>query len=87
MIWGWGRKTWQRRSGLSDLVPDGVADDIGSGVEIQLAHKIGAVGIGGFDADAEHLGDFFGSLAFGDELDDFAFARGQLRLSWVSGLR
>jgi hypothetical protein len=42
---------------------------------------------GGLDADPEHLGDFLGAFALGDELDDFTFARSQLGLSGVSGLR
>ena len=73
------RRSESSGSGLGDLVADGVADDVGGGVEVELAHQVGAVRIGGLDADAEHLGNFLGGLALGDELDDLALAWGQFR--------
>ena len=38
---------------MDDLVADGVADDVGGGVEVELAHEVGAVGLCGLDADAQ----------------------------------
>jgi len=46
-------------------------------VEIELEHDVGAVGFGGVDADAEDVGDFLVAFAFGEKLEDFAFARGK----------
>ena len=46
-------------------------------MEIELEHDIGAVSFGGVDADAEDGGNFFIAFAFGEELEDFAFARGE----------
>jgi len=46
-------------------------------VKIELEHDVGAVSFGGVDADAEDVGDFLVAFAFGEELEDFAFARGK----------
>ena len=67
------------RLGLHDLVADSVANDVGRGVEVKLAHQVGAVRLGGLDADPEQVGNFFGGLALRDELDYFALARSQRR--------
>jgi len=64
---------------LDDVVADGVEDELGEGVEIEFEHDVGAVGFGGVDADVEEIGDFLVGLAFGEELEDFAFARGEAR--------
>ena len=64
-------------SGGDDVVADGVEDEFGEGVEIELEHDVGAMSFGGVDADAEDGGDFLVAFAFGEELEDFAFARGK----------
>jgi len=64
-------------SGGDDVVADGVQDEFGEGVEIELEHDVGAVGFGGVNADTEDGGDFLVALAFSEELKDFAFARGE----------
>ena len=56
---------------------DSVADNIRREVEVELAHQVGAVRLGGLDADAEHFGDPLGGLALGNKLDDLALARPQ----------
>ena len=60
--------------GFDDLVADGVVDEFGEGVEVELEHDVGAMSFGGVDGDAEQGGDFFVGFAFGEELQDFAFA-------------
>jgi hypothetical protein len=60
--------------GFDDLVADGVVDEFGEGVEVELEHDVGAVGFGGVHGDAEEVGDFLVGFAFGKELEDFAFA-------------
>lgn len=66
------------------MVADGVVDEFGDGVKVELDHDVGAVSFGGIDADAEEVGDFLVGFAFGEELKDFAFARGE---SAASGFR
>jgi hypothetical protein len=44
-------------------------------VEVEFEHDVGAVGFGGVDTDVEEVGDFLVAFAFGEELEDFAFAR------------
>jgi hypothetical protein len=59
-------------------------------VKVELKHDVGAVGFGGVDAYVEERGDFFVAFAFGEELEDFAFARGKAgagRLGSVGGVR
>ena len=70
-----GRST--RRSGFDDVVADGVVDEFGDGMEIELEHNVGAVGFGGVDANAQEGGDFLVGFAFGEELENFAFAWGK----------
>lgn len=61
------------------MVADGVVDQFGEGVEVEFEHDIGAMGFGRVDADAEKIGDFLVGLAFGEELEDFAFAGSDAR--------
>jgi hypothetical protein len=56
-------------------VADSVADDIYREREVELAHEVGAVRLGGLDADAGHFGDPLGGLGLGNKLDDLALAR------------
>jgi len=69
----------KRESGGDDFVADGVEDEFGEGVEIELEHDVGAMGFGSVDADAEEVGDVLVAFAFGEELEDLAFARGDAR--------
>jgi hypothetical protein len=46
-------------------------------VEIEFAHQVRAVVVHGLHADAELGGDFLGAVAFGDELENLAFAVGE----------
>ena len=46
-------------------------------MEVELAHQVCAVVVHGLDADAELGGDFLGAVAFGHELENFAFAIGE----------
>ena len=46
-------------------------------MEVQLAHQVRAVVVHRLHADAELGGDFLGAMAFGDELEDFAFTVGE----------
>src|SRR5215467_8656106 len=62
---------------LDDLVPDGVADKLANGVELKFTHDVGAVSFRRLDADAEGHGNFLAALALGEQLHDFALARGQ----------
>jgi hypothetical protein len=52
-------------------------DEFGDGVEIELEHDIGAMGFGRVDTDTEEGGDFLIGLAFGEKLENLAFARGE----------
>src|SRR5208283_5305352 len=79
----------ERRSGGDDFVADGVEDEFGEGVEIELEHDVGAMSFGGVDADAEEVGDLLVALAFGEELEDLAFARseaGTRAFCWIGGI-
>lgn len=60
---------------LNNFVADGVADKLADGAEIEFAHEVGAMSLGGLDADAEMLGHFLGAPTFGDELKNLMFAR------------
>src|ERR1035437_1573265 len=56
---------------------DGVADHAGGFVYAQLLQDAGAVGVGGFVADAEARGGFLGRFALGDQRQHLALALGQ----------
>ena len=63
--------------GLDDSVLDCESGQAGNIVQIELAHQVGAVVFGRFDADAEDLGNFLGTVAFGDQLENFPFPGGK----------
>lgn len=63
-------------SGIYDFVAGGEADEVADGVDIEFADDVGTVCLAGFDTDAEPVGDLLGAIAFGNQLNDFAFARG-----------
>ena len=56
---------------------DGETGEIDGGVDVNFAHDIAAMDFDGGVGDEEGGGDLAGGLAFGDELEDFAFARGE----------
>ena len=60
---------------MDDFVADGVHDEVGEGAEVEFEHDVGTMNFGGVDADIEDRGDLLIGFAFGDELEDFAFAR------------
>src|SRR6266576_6171965 len=64
-------------SGSDQAFPDGVADQTGDVVDVQLLHEARAVKLGGFGGDREQRGDLLGRLAFGHELRDLALMGGQ----------
>ena len=61
-------------SGFDEIVADGVVDELGEGMEIELEHDVGAMGFRGVDADVEEGGDLLVRFALGKKLQDFAFA-------------
>src|SRR6266849_7547455 len=74
------RETVEKGQGslsLNDLILDGVSDHFTDGMKLQFAHDVSAVGFRGFYADAESDGNFLAAFSFGEELDDFTFARGE----------
>ena len=56
---------------------DGVFDQIGQILAVQLLHDIGAMPAHGMRADVQSIGDFFGSLAFRQEFEDASFPNRQ----------
>src|SRR5271169_3559896 len=75
------------RSGVDDLVADGVDDEFGNRVKSHLHHDVGAMGLGGVDTDAEDDRHFLIALAFGEELKDFTLSRSQARASGPGRIR
>ena len=49
-------------------------DKLGQGVEIKFEHNVGTMGFRSVNADMEEGGDFLVGFAFGEKLEDFAFA-------------
>src|SRR2546429_3485739 len=64
-------------SGSDQAFPDGVADQTGDVVDVQLLHDARAVKLGGFWGDREQRGDLLGRFAFRHELRYLALTRGQ----------
>src|SRR2546422_10811674 len=64
-------------SGSNQAFPDGVADETGDVVDVQLLHDARAVKLGGFWGDREQRGELLGRFAFGHELRGLALTRGQ----------
>src|SRR6266511_5452528 len=48
-------------------------------MDIEACHELRAEGLNGLDAEVEKEGNLCGGLAFGDQLQDFALARGEVR--------
>lgn len=61
---------------LHDIVANRVANQFADGMAVEAPHDIGAVRLGGFDAEIQGRRDFLAALAFRQELDDLALARG-----------
>src|SRR5215218_4002968 len=69
-------------SGLDDLSPDRVADEVWQGVEFQLPHRGGAMRLHRLDAEVQEARDLLVAFAFGEELHNLAFARRQALGRW-----
>jgi len=52
-------------------------------MNIQPLHDLGAVRFDRLDADAKLLGDLFGRMTLGDQLQDFALARRCADYTWA----
>src|SRR5207302_11409843 len=65
--------------GANQPLPDGVADQPGRLVDVELGHDPYAVRLGRLHAHAEEGGDLLGRLPFRDELEDLMLSRRQ----WV----
>ena len=61
-------------SGLDDLHSDGVANQVGQGVELQLPHRGSSMRLHRLDAEVQEACDPLVALALGEELHDLAFA-------------
>src|SRR5690606_23048746 len=58
-------------------LPHGVAHQAGDVAGVQFAHQAVAVGFHGLDGEVEQARDFLAGVAFGDELEDLPFPRGE----------
>ena len=56
------------RSGGGQPAADGVADESGRLMDVQLAHEVDAMGLDGFDAQPQERGNLFRRLPLGDAL-------------------
>jgi hypothetical protein len=54
-----------------------IAGEAGDIVDVEPLHDLRAVGLDGLDADRQAFGDIACGIAFGDELQDLALARGE----------
>lgn len=64
--------------GLDEAEADGGADGQGGVIDLKSLQDVGAVGGGGFEGDAGAGGDFPGSEAVGEEVEDLEFAPGEV---------
>src|SRR5438034_10244049 len=64
-------------SGSDQPFPDGVANQTGDVVDVQLLHHTRAVKFRGLGGDREQRGNLLGGLAFGYELHDLTLPGGQ----------
>src|SRR5262245_32132783 len=63
---------------LDEPLPEGVADEPGGVVNVELRHDVSAMRLGGLHTDVEQLSDLLRGLALGDQLEDLALASGQV---------
>ena len=59
---------------LDHLVADCVAHELADRVQVELAHQVGAMRLGGLDADVQRHRHFLVALALGEQLHDLALA-------------
>src|SRR2546422_11558413 len=64
-------------SGSDQAFPDGVADETGDVVDVQLLHDTRAVKLGGFGGDRGQRRDLLGRFGLRHELRDLALTAGQ----------
>src|SRR5215216_4385255 len=62
---------------LNEMVADGEADDVGQGIQVELAHHRGAMRLDRLDAEVQARRDGFVAVPLGQKLHDLAFARGE----------
>src|SRR5205823_4402845 len=63
--------------GLHEAHADRKAHQAGNVVDVQPLHELHAMRLYGLDADVQRVGDLFGRLALGDQLQDLALPRRQ----------
>jgi hypothetical protein len=51
---------------LNDPVTHGVARQVGNGMQVEFAHQVSAVGLGGLDAKMKRYSDLFAGFSFGE---------------------
>ena len=64
---------------LHQPIADGVAHQRGGGLEVELAHRGGAMSLDSLDAQVENLAHLLVAVTLGDQLHDHALARRQHR--------
>src|SRR5205823_974059 len=64
-------------SWLNQALTDGVPDDTGGAVDVELLHDSKPILLGGSNGDPEKPGDLLRRLALGQELQNLPFARRQ----------
>jgi hypothetical protein len=60
---------------LDQAFPKGVANELGDGMDVELAHRGRTMSLDRLDADAEQLRNLLVSVALGDELNHFTLPR------------
>ena len=65
----------RRKSRANEAVTNGVAHECGSLVDVELLHEARAVRFGRFYADKQDACNILCGFAFGDELENLAFAQ------------
>src|SRR3990172_5978372 len=69
-----------------EALAQGVADEVGAVLGVELGHDVGAVRLDGLDADVELLGDLLVGGALGDELEHLALAGGEEVVADAAGV-
>src|SRR5579862_6730080 len=73
-----GSDNGQLHAALDDARADRVAREAGSVVDVEFQHEMLAMLLNSLDADAKFGSGFLVGLAFGNELEYFHLARGEL---------
>ena len=60
-------------SSFDDLIANRVAHEFAYRVDLQFSHDVGAMSLGGFNADPEERRRFFAASALREQLNDFTF--------------